>query len=98
MAESDVEDAVLSMYDMKEDEEDQEEDLIPVECHECRELNRFEAEYCKSCGEVLTSSQLFEEEKIQEATDELVFELAVEEGPYEEEDIKEKAAELVRDA
>jgi integrase len=97
LAESDVEDAVLSMYDMNEEEEEQEKDLIPVNCPECSKLNRFESENCKRCGEVLTTSKLYEQAKIKEATDDLVYELAVQEGPFDEEDIKKKAKELVED-
>lgn len=97
LSESDKENSIMEMAGIETTEEETESDLLPVKCHnpDCRELNPFEAESCKECGEVLKTSDRFEEIKIQEATDDLVYEYAKSEKGYTDAELKEKAKELL---
>jgi len=95
LAESDVENGLRSMYGMKEKEDDQEEDLVPVRCHECGNLNKFEVESCANCDEVLTSSNFFEESKIRETKEELKTRMIEKQIGYDDEELDQIAEDLV---
>ncbi|MFB6158239.1 MAG: tyrosine-type recombinase/integrase [Candidatus Nanohalobium sp.] len=69
----------------------------PLRCHECHHFNRWEADNCESCGQVLTESEIFEHTQIEDMTDELVYEVARSEAGIQQEEIKEKAKELVKE-
>lgn len=95
LAEADVENGVKSLYDM-ETEDSQERDLEPVKCHSCGELNRFEAESCQECDATLQISKLYQESRIDEMTDELVYEVAKDKAGLSEEEIRERAEKVVK--
>ncbi len=97
MAESDVEEGIRQIAGIQEADEKFRKDLNPVQCYDCNELNKFEAENCTSCGAVLTTSEMFEQKQIEEATDELVFEIAKSETGFTEDEIEKKAQELVEE-
>lgn len=99
IAEGDID---SKMRDKSENWESEDEDLgngyhfEPVKCHECGELNKWEAENCSSCGQVLSESEIFEHTQIEEMTDELVYEVAQSQAGVDREEIKQKARELVK--
>jgi site-specific recombinase XerD/phage FluMu protein Com len=95
MADSDVEQGIKELTGLDSGEDQDKVDLTPVKCYECKELNKFEAENCSNCGTVLKSSKMFEQSQIDEATDDLMFEIATSEAGFSEEEIKDKAQELV---
>jgi hypothetical protein len=95
MADSDVEQGIKELTGLDSEENKEKIDLTPIKCYKCKESNKFEAENCSNCGEVLKSSKMFEETQINEATDELVYNVAMNEGGFTEEELREKAEELV---
>jgi integrase len=97
LAESDKENSIMELAGLEVPEDQQQRDLLPVRCHVCGELNSFERENCKSCSEILTTSEMFEQVKIEEATDELVYNVAMNEGGFSEDELREKAEELVKE-
>jgi integrase/predicted nucleic acid-binding protein len=94
MAESDVEAGIRKVAGIKENGKENERDLHPVQCYECGRLNKFEAETCKNCDTSLNTSKLFEEKKIEEVTENLVFDIAKNEAGIDKDEIREKAEEV----
>jgi len=97
LAESDVENGVRSMYGMEEKTEEQEEDLVPVTCHECGALNKFEADTCtaEGCNAELTTSEFFAENQIIEKTEQFKTEIIRSNTEFSPEQVNEKAQEFV---
>lgn len=99
LAESDKEDSIMDMAGLETTVEDRQKDLLPVKCHnpECRTLNPFESENCKECGEVLTSSQMFEKVQIEEKTDQFMEEIIKSNTKFKPEEINQKAEKFVEE-
>ncbi len=95
MAESDVEQGIRQISGIKDKQEEEQPDLNPVKCHECRTLNKFEAETCRQCDETLKTSDLFTEMQIQETKEKLKTKMIEEDIGTSEEEIKEAAEELL---
>jgi integrase len=96
LAESDKENTVMELAGMKNKEENRERDLLPVKCHECRELNRFETENCRECGQTLTNASMFEQVQIEEKTEKFKDHLIESRTEFEPEKINEKAKEFAK--
>jgi len=95
LAESDVENSIKEISGLgAEAENGQEKDINPVECFNCKSLNVFEAENCTKCGQALTTSDFYEEQKKKEIEDQITTELALGQLDYDRDDIKQKAKEL----
>lgn len=97
MAESDVEAGIRDVAGLDQVEEDLEEDLNPVRCHECGTWNRFESLQCDSCNTTLAAGDLFDEVRVQETAEKLQWSILRENIPLDEADIREKARELVEE-
>jgi hypothetical protein len=97
MAESDVEAGIRDVAGLEQVEDDVEDDLNPVQCHECETWNRFEAAHCRSCSTRLAAGDLFDEVRVQETAEKLQWSILRENIPLDEERIREKARELVHE-
>lgn len=97
LAESDKEDTIMELSGVKTETESRRKGLLPVNCHECRELNKFEAETCSNCGETLSSSDLFQQAQIEEKTKDFKDELIRSDTEFKPEEINEKAKQFVKD-
>ncbi|MFB6158617.1 MAG: tyrosine-type recombinase/integrase, partial [Candidatus Nanohalobium sp.] len=97
LAESDKENTVMELAGIKESKNDEEKDLLPVKCHQCSELNRFEAENCTECGETLTTSSMFREVQIEEKTDQFMEDIIRSETEFKPEEVNKKAKEFVEE-
>lgn len=71
--------------------------LTPSECHECNEVNTFQADICRSCGEALRTSDLIREWQIEEKTNMFMQEIITSNTEFEPEDINRKAEEFVKE-
>lgn len=96
LAEADVESGVKELYNMKKGEDEEMEDLRPIQCHECGELNKFEAETCKSCGENIKTSKLFREVQIRETKEDLKTKMIEKNIGVDDEELDSAAEELVK--
>lgn len=73
----------------------QHDQLRPVSCHNCQELNPARTEYCTKCGAVLDMKKAYEHQQLHDAKEQLftsMFRLLVEKGLVDE------AAAQVHDA
>jgi site-specific recombinase XerD len=97
LAESDKENTVMELAGIKERKNTEDRDLLPVKCHECSELNRFEAENCSECGETLTTASLFREVQIEEKTEQFMEEIIRSDTSFKPNEINQKAKEFVKE-
>jgi integrase len=97
LSESDTKKALKDIYGMEEQEDEIEEDLIPVECRNCGIMNKWEAEVCDNCREVLTDSELFQEKQVEEKTSKFKDEIIKSDTEFSPESINKKAEEFVRE-
>lgn len=97
LAEADVESGVKELYDMENSDKEVKEDVEPIQCHECQELNKFEAETCKNCGENIKSSKLFKEVQVKETKEELKTRMIRDNIGLDDEELDEAAEDLVKD-
>lgn len=98
LAEADVEDGVRELVGIESSNgSETEKDLEPVQCHECKEWNEWDNESCNSCGEALTTTDLFREVQINEKTDQFMGEIISSETKFDPEEINEKAKEFVQE-
>lgn len=95
LSKADVEKGIKKIYGIKNTDQEEEQDLEPVHCHNCQELNRFEADHCKKCGETLESSELFTEVQVEQHAEKFQEELIKSNTEYDPETINEKAKEFV---
>lgn len=95
MADSDVEAGVKKAAGIEVEEEEEERDLHPVKCHECREMNKFEAENCRECDAVLNTSELFTQVQIEKSADKLTERVMKEKIGLDDEKINQHAKEIV---
>lgn len=95
MSESDTEKAVREIYGIEEESSEEEQDLIPIRCHECGEMNKWESEVCGNCRTVLRDSKLFLDAQIEEKTSKFKDEIIRSDTDFEPESINEKAQEFV---
>jgi integrase/recombinase XerD len=93
MAQKDVESGIKKVagYEIEEEERD----LHPVKCPSCGAANKFEAETCQECDEVMTTSELFSKVKIDEATKKLHKRIITERTGLDDEKINEHAKQIV---
>jgi site-specific recombinase XerD len=96
LAESDKENTVMELAGMKNRKEDRERDLLPVKCHECGELNRFETENCRECGQTLTTASMFKQVQIEEKTEKFMEDIIKSETEFNPREINQKAKEFVK--
>lgn len=96
LAESDKEDSIMDLAGLEAEREESLQDLLPVKCHSCRTLNPFEAENCSECGEVLTTSEMFEQIQIEEKTDQFMQEIITSNTDFNPDEIEDKAQEFVK--
>lgn len=97
LAESDKENTVMELAGMKKRGDREEKDLLPVKCHECGELNRFETENCRECGQTLTTASMFREVQIEEKTEKFMEDIIRSETEFKPEEVNEKAKEFVKE-
>ncbi|MBY6293885.1 tyrosine-type recombinase/integrase [Nanohaloarchaea archaeon H01] len=97
LAESDKENTVMELAGIKKKEENRERDLLPVKCHECGELNRFETENCRECGQTLTTASIFKQVQIEEKTEKFMEEIIRSDTEFNPEEINQKAEEFVKE-
>jgi integrase len=69
----------------------------PVKCPSCGELQKWDSNTCE-CGEELTESAYFDHVRIEETTQKLQTEIIKEQIGLDDEQINEKAKELVKEA
>ncbi|MBC5793211.1 MAG: tyrosine-type recombinase/integrase [Nanohaloarchaea archaeon] len=69
----------------------------PVKCPSCGELQRWDNNTCE-CGEELTESAYFDHVRIEETTQKLQAEIIKDQVGLDDEQINEKAKELVKEA
>ena len=98
VAKEDVEKGVAEHLGL--DSEDSEEDeagvLTPSECHECGEINSFEADTCRSCGEALSAGDLIQKHQIEKQTTRFKDEIIRSDTDFQPESINEKAKKFVK--
>jgi integrase len=98
LAEADVEDGVRELVGIESSyKQKSEQDLEPVQCHDCKTWNKWDSESCSSCGEALTTSDLFQKVQIEEKTNQFMGEIISSETKFEPEEINEKAKEFVQE-
>lgn len=101
LAQEDVEKGVKDHLNLveKEDKNEKEESeiLTPCECYECGEINTFQAEICRNCGEALQTSDLIREWQIEEKTNVFMEEIIKSDTEFDPKAINQKAKEFVRE-
>lgn len=97
LAESDKENTVMELAGIKEDKKTEEKDLLPVKCHACSKLNRFESENCSECSKTLTTSSMFKEVQIEEKTEQFMEEIIRSDTEFNPQKINEKAKDFVKE-
>lgn len=97
MAESDVENSIKKISGMQDHEKEIEEDIDPVKCHKCGELNKFEAETCRSCGEALKTSDLYGKVQVEKRASDFKDELIKSNTDFEPKELDQKAKEFVKE-
>lgn len=80
----------------EDDSEGEEHVLTPSECHGCGEINSFEADTCRSCGEALNAGDLVEKFQIEKQTSKFKDEIIKSDTEFEPESINKKAKEFVQ--
>ncbi|MFB6076887.1 MAG: tyrosine-type recombinase/integrase, partial [Candidatus Nanohaloarchaea archaeon] len=97
MGKSDVEASVRRVAGMEPEDDPEEEDLNPVQCHQCGELNKFEATNCTTCGEVLETAELFNEVQVERAKDALKDRMIKEKVGIDDDRMDELAEQVVEE-
>lgn len=97
VAQNDIEQGVFKHLGLDHDVEadDESQILTPCECHSCGTINGFQTETCMECGEVLETSNLYKEAKIQEMKAEVKNEMIERETGKTREDIRQIAEDVV---
>jgi len=85
----------LGLQESDHSEADESKILTPSECHECGEVNTFQADICRSCGEALETSDLIREWQIEEKTNMFMQEIITSNTEFDPEQINNKAKEFV---
>lgn len=98
VAKEDVEQGVAKHLGLEQESSDREESrvLTPAECHECGEVNGFKADTCRSCGEALSTGDLFRQYQVEEKTNQFMEEIITSETEFDGDQIEEKAQEFVK--
>lgn len=98
LGKEDVEGAVLDFHDLEEQETEEQFTLEPVACPRCNTMNAFNAEICKNdgCDKALGMQTQTEELWIDETAKEVAFSVADSSAGVGQEEIEEKAEELVQ--
>lgn len=94
LIDSDVNNAILRENHLSPQQQHHEE-LRPIACHNCRELNAAKTEYCTKCGAVLDMKRAYEHQQLHDSKEQLftsMFKLLVEKG------LVDDAARSVHDA
>lgn len=100
LASSDITSSIRQEAGLKVEEDEANKDILrPRKCPNkaCNHLNKFENEYCSECGEAISTSELFKELKSQETEKEMRKEVIETETSLTNEEIKQKARNMVRD-
>lgn len=101
LAQEDVEQGVAEHLGLQEKRDSKEKDeskiLTPSECHECGEVNTFQADICRNCGEALETGELITEWQIEEKTNMFMEEIIKSDTEFNPEQINEKAKEFVKE-
>jgi integrase len=95
MAKSDVEAGIKQVAGLEVEEKEEERDVNPVKCHNCGRMNKFEAENCSDCDEVLETSEVFKKAKIEESTKKLNERIVKERVGLDDEKINQHAKQIV---
>jgi integrase len=97
MAEEDVEEGLRAIAGLEKKEDEEQEDLNPVKCPKCGNLNKWEAEICENCDEGLKTSKMFEEVQIKETKEDLKSKMIEENIGVDDEELYDAAEELVKE-
>lgn len=100
IAQEDVEQGVaehLGLQEKQAKSKDESKILTPSECHNCKEINTFQADICRSCGEALRTSELITEWEIEEKTNMFMEEIITSETSFDPKQINKKAEEFVKE-
>ena len=97
LGKANVEAGVRQLSGLEANDTEPEPDLKPTKCYNCGNFNKFEADNCSNCGTVLQTSKAFEELQVRETKDKLKTTMIQEQIGMEEETIREKARELVKE-
>lgn len=84
------------VYDVEDNEEFDGGFYFVVRCHNCGVTCRREQKHCENCSAELTHSKMYELKQIESAKEELKTAVITEEVGYTDEEINEKAKEIVR--
>ena len=95
MAKSDVEAGIMRVAGLEVETTEDERDVNPVKCHSCGEMNKFEAESCLECAEVLETSEVFKKAKIEESKKKLNERIVKERVGLDDEKINQHAKQIV---
>lgn len=85
-----------TVFSVDDDEEIDEGFYFVVRCHECGVTCRREQKHCENCSTELSHSKMYELKQIQDAKKELKTAVITQEVGYTDEDINEKAKEIVK--
>jgi len=99
VAKEDVEKGVAEHLGLeKEDSSEDEKDVLtPAECHSCEEINSFQADTCRNCGEALNTGDLVQKFQIDKQTQRFKDEIIKSDTEFNPESINQKAEEFVRE-
>jgi integrase/ribosomal protein L40E len=99
VAKEDVEKGVAEHLGLHQERDEREESrvLTPAECHECGEVNSFEADTCRSCGEALSTGDLIREFKVEEAKSKLKTNMIEREIGLEDEELEKEAERIIEE-
>lgn len=97
LAESDKENSIMELAGLEASEEEEHQDLLPVRCLDCEELNSFEAESCSECGSVLTTSSMFEQIKIQETKEKLKTRMIEKDIGLDDDELEDEAERILEE-
>jgi len=96
LGKANVEAGVRQLSGLEANDTEPEPDLKPTKCYNCGKFNKFEADNCSNCGTVLKTSKAFTDLKVRETKEELKNTIIKENIGMDEQKIREKAKELVK--
>lgn len=97
LAESDKENSIMELAGLEASENEEERDLLPVTCTDCRELHGFDKEKCTNCGAVLSTSKMFEKIKIQETKEKLKTRMIEKDIGLNDDDLEDEAERILEE-
>jgi integrase/ribosomal protein L40E len=99
VAKEDVEHGVAEHLNLQEVDNTERESkvLTPAECHQCEEINSFQADVCRKCGEALRTGNLIEKSMVNDTKGELKTTMIEKEIGIDDRELEKEAERLVKE-